>query len=192
MFAALLDTCVLWPSLQRDFLLSLAAEGLYRPLWSEVILAELEYEESAKLVRRGTPRDLAAARAVYLVEQMRGAFDDAEVVGWAGLEGSYGLPDPNDEHVIAAAVVGGAGTIVTANVRDFPADLLPAGLEVQTPAVFAANTVALGPALAAHSVRRIAQRSGRHGPPLTTADVLDLLQVRYALDAAVDLIRIAL
>lgn len=120
MFAALLDTCVLWPSLQRDFLLSLAVEGLYRPVWSSAILEELEYEEAVKLVARGQDEATANGHAIRLVSQMRTAFADAETSGWEALEGTYGLPDSNDEHVVAAAFTAGAGVIVTHNLKDFP------------------------------------------------------------------------
>jgi len=88
MFTALLDTCVLWPSLQRDVLLSLAVEGMYRPVWSGVILAELEYEQAAKLVRSGADPTAAQSRAAQLVAQMRRVFDDAEITGWEGLDGT--------------------------------------------------------------------------------------------------------
>lgn len=121
-FTAFLDTSVLWPSLQRDFLLSLAIEGMYRPVWSAAILEELEYHETAKLIGRGEATDEAAQRALRLVTQMRAAFEDAEVQGWEALEGTYGLPDPDDEHVVAAAVVAGAGAIITHNLRHFPPD----------------------------------------------------------------------
>lgn len=134
MFAVVLDTCVLWPSLQRDFLLSLAVEGLYRPLWSSAILAELEEHEARKLVRRGSGQSDAAAAAEHLLSQMTSAFDDAWVRGWEALEGTYGLPDPDDEHVVAAAVVGGAGAIITVNLKDLPAHRMPAGIQVKTPA----------------------------------------------------------
>ncbi len=82
MFAALLDTSVLWPSLQRDFLLSLAIEGLYRPLWSTAILDELCYHEAQKLIRRGHDPVMAEQNAHRLVDQMRLAFDDAVVANW--------------------------------------------------------------------------------------------------------------
>lgn len=190
MFSALLDTCVLWPSLQRDFLLSLAVEGLYRPLWSEAILEELEYEERRKLVhRRGVPESVAVARAVNLVTQMRLFFSDALVVGWEGLEGTYGLPDPDDEHVVAAAVVGGAGAIVTYNCRDFPRARVPADLQVLEPAEFLLNTVSVDPVRAMRAVSEIAGRSGQGGPARTTDWVLDELARRYDLPAVVSLIR---
>lgn len=120
MFSALLDTCVLWPGVQRDFPLSLAYEYLYRPVWSWRLLEEVEYVEEQKLIKRGASHEDAARRAAFLVDQMRGAFSDAEVVGWEGLEGTYGLPDPDDEHLVAAAVVGGAGAIVTDNTDGLP------------------------------------------------------------------------
>jgi predicted nucleic acid-binding protein len=149
MFAALLDTSVLWPSLQRDFLLSLAVEGLYRPLWSSAILAELEFHEAQKLVRRGGAADTAAAQARLLVDRMSAAFDDALVEHWERHEGTFGLPDPDDEHVVAAALVGGAGVIVTGNVKDFPSQCIPQPLSVVLPAAFAADMVAVSPDLRA-------------------------------------------
>lgn len=114
MFAAVLDTCVLWPSLQRDFLMSLAIENLYRPLWSSEILGELEYHEARKLhQKRGLPLHDAEVVAARLIKRMRANFNDAEVADWEPHVGRFGLPDPDDEHVLAAAVAGHAGAIVT-------------------------------------------------------------------------------
>ena len=188
MFTALLDTCVLWPSLQRDVLLSLAAEGMYRPAWSSVILAELEYEQAAKLTRRGVAPADAGDRAAHLIRQMRQAFDDAEITGWEGLEGTYGLPDPDDEHVVAAAVVAGAGAIITLNTKDFPATLLPSGLETLRPAEFRQHRRPRpAPRTARHPHHRRSNR--RPGAGSTAAELLDILVRRYGFDDAVDQLR---
>ncbi len=191
MFTAMLDTSVLWPSLQRDFLLSLAAEGMYRPLWSSAILAELEFHEAAKLIRRGESADAAPTRARFLVGQMSEAFDDAEVTGWEGLEGTYSLPDPDDEHVVAAAVVGGAGAIVTANRKDFPVERLPTGLLILPAHEFALNTVSLDPNRALRAITMIASRSGAKGPKRSVDELLGLLVHRYGMDEAVEVLRTA-
>jgi predicted nucleic acid-binding protein len=187
-FTALLDTCVLWPSLQRDLLLSLAAEGLYRPVWSDAILEELEMHETQKLIARGTDPDRASELAHFLLERMRASFDDALVEGWEGLDGTYNLPDPDDEHVVAAAVVGGAGAIVTHNVRDFPPDRLPPHLGLVRPAEFLLNTVSLDPRRALRAVTEIAERSGRKGPGIAVHEILDLLTHRYELTDAVEVL----
>ena len=187
MFAALLDTSALWPSLQRDFLLSLAIEGLYRPLWSTEILAEFEYHEVHKLMNRGEEPAAAATRASHLISQMTTAFDDALVENWELLDGTFNLPDPNDEHVVAAAVVGGAGAIVTANLKDFPIAKIPSHVKVLSPAEFAADTVSVSPDVALRAVQTMASRYS--APPLTTEEILNRLVHRYLMTEAVELIR---
>ena len=187
MFAAMLDTSVLWPSLQRDFLLSLAVEGLYRPLWSTAILDELRYHEARKLVGHGHDRVLAEQRSQRLVNQMSTAFDDAIVANWEALEGTFGLPDIDDEHVVAAALVGGADVIVTSNLKDFPPQRIPNPVKVISPAQFAADTVAVSPDAAHHAVTAMASRFVR---PLSTVEqILEHLMARYAMIEAVELIR---
>lgn len=187
MFTATLDTSVLWPSLQRDFLLSLAIEGTYRPTWSSAILDELQFHEEAKLVKRGMPVAEAARRAATLIAAMRREFADAEVDGWQPLEGTFGLPDPDDEHVLATAVIAGAGAIVTENLKDFPADRIPPGIQVLSAREFAKNTVALNPRLALAAVHEIASRSGRYGATLAVGEILETLRDRYGMIEAVDM-----
>ena len=189
MFIALLDTSALWPSLQRDFLLSLAIEHVYRPVWSETILAELEYHEALKLQKRGAEATDAETRAVRLVGQMRTVFSDAMVTGWEPLEGSYGLPDPDDEHVVAAAQIAGAGVIVTANLKDFPSKLLPDGIDAVPVAEFTRDAVSLSPTRSLAAITQIASRSGRTGPQLTELDIIDILESRYGMVEAMAIVR---
>lgn len=188
MFAVVLDTCVLWPSRQRDFLLSLAVEGLYRPLWSDAILDEVEEHEDRKLVERGIcPPAEAKERAQRLVRAMRAKFDDALVENWEPYEGTFGLPDLDDEHVLAAAVVGGAGAIVTANIKDFPKDKVPRHIQVIKPALFAADTVSASPEAALRALQCMSDR--RHNPPQSVDELLETLELKYGMTEAVELIR---
>jgi hypothetical protein len=189
-FVALLDTSVLWPSLQRDFLLSLAIEGLYRPVWSDVVLDELEYHEADKLRRAGVADEEAGPRARHLIDRMREHFADAVVTGWEPFEGTFGLPDPDDEHVVAAAALSRAGAIVTENLRHFPQALMPAGTQVLTAAEFALNTVAVDPGQAGRAVTEISRRSGRDGrPKRTVPDILAMLDNRYGMHEVTALLR---
>ncbi|WP_410875208.1 PIN domain-containing protein [Nocardia sp. A7] len=188
MFVVVLDTCVLWPSRQRDFLLSLAVEGLYRPLWSDAILDELEEHEDLKLVEREIcPPVEAKRRAQRLVRTLRENFDDALVENWEPYEGTFDLSDPDDEHVLAAAVVGGAGAIVTTNVKDFPEGKVPRHIQVVEPAQFAADTVSTSPEVALRAVQCMSDRL--RNPPQSVDELLETFESKYGMTEAVELIR---
>jgi hypothetical protein len=74
MDAVLLDTCVLIKSYLCDTLLSIAEEGVYRPLWSEHVLAELR----RNLVKAGAKQEAVEHR----LAQMAAYFPDARVTSY--------------------------------------------------------------------------------------------------------------
>ncbi len=66
------------------------------------------------------------------------------MTGYEDLIGTLRLPDPDDRHVLAAAIVSGAEIIVTRNLRDFPAGELDRyGIAAQHPDVFVRGLIDL-------------------------------------------------
>lgn len=100
MYRAVLDACVLVPSLQRDFLLQLATEEASSPLWGSGILTELEYTLT-KLHERRHISD-GEERRRRLLAQMKHAFPGSEVNAPKDRAYGYGLNDPDDGHVAHA------------------------------------------------------------------------------------------
>jgi len=77
-FGVTLDACVLYPARLRDTLLLAAERNLYRPQWTDEILAELR----RNLV---TSAPMTDAKADGLIESIRVSFEHAVVVGYEPL-----------------------------------------------------------------------------------------------------------
>ncbi|TAG10321.1 MAG: PIN domain-containing protein [Rhodobacterales bacterium] len=116
---AVLDACVLYPTVLREILQGAAAAGLYDPVFSERILREWVLA-TAKL---GAD---APATAVGEAATLRAAFPRALTRERPEIEARLLLPDPNDVHVLATAIASGADAIVTFNAQDFPGHVLAA------------------------------------------------------------------
>lgn len=186
-YRAVLDTCVLVPGRQRDFLLQLAAEEAYAPLWGSGILAELDYVLARLDAERG--REASQVRRRRLFEQMQLAFPGAEILAPKDQAYEYGLSDPDDGHVAHAAVLGRADAIVTDDTRagfQTARTLIEAGIEVLHPHEFAANTVAAHPHTAVRALIAMSQRL-RH-PPKSPSEILHELQERYGMTEVAEIL----
>ena len=178
MFSALLDTCVLVPSRARDVLLEAASAGVYRPLWSSEIFAELDRTLRLLQARRGMAPEETDAYLVRLFRQMETSFPDALVTDWESLVDAVELPDPGDRHVVAAARAGRADVIVTDNIADFPPGALPAPLTRQSLDEFLLDSLDLYPGQVISAVHAVAGRTGRSGPAMTARDIATYLQAQ--------------
>ena len=129
-FVVVLDACVLYPAPIRDFLVRLATAGLFAAKWTDQI--HDEWTRSLLVTRPDLTDALERTRA--LMDQ---AVPDCLVEGYEPLIEGLSLPDPDDRHVLAAAIRAGAQAIVTINLKDFPApSLAPYGIEAVHPDTF--------------------------------------------------------
>lgn len=113
----LLDTCVIYPTVMREVLLRVARAGVFEPLWSARIL-----EEWARAAIKIGPTGEMQARSEAAV--MQAAWPKASVTWRPSLAKRLWLPDPDDIHVLAAAISGSADIIITMNAKDFPRNIL--------------------------------------------------------------------
>ena len=95
---------------------------------------------------------------------MNGAVADCLVEGYETVMPSLTLPDPDDRHVLSAAIVGRADVIVMCNLKVFPTDTLSQhDVEAQHPDVFVRHVLDLDMAVALSAVR--GQRMSLKSPP---------------------------
>jgi predicted nucleic acid-binding protein len=180
-FTALYDANVLYPAPLRDLLMRLALEDLFRARWSNQIHDEwirnvLENRKDLKRERLERTRDL-----------MNQHVRDCLVTEYGDLIPSLTLPDPDDRHVLAAAIKAQANVIVTFNTADFPnAALEKYGIEAQHPDDFLVYQFDLNSAAVCRAVQK--QRAALKNPAVTVPELLDTL-ARQQLPQTVERLR---
>lgn len=185
-YTSVLDACVLHPAFLRASLLWFAAEKLYRPIWSEEIFGE--WAQSLERRFDDPPQKLNTQR-----ETMEKAFPGAMVQLPEGLIEGLKLPDANDRHVLAAAIVGRADAIITTNLKHFPPEICGRySLEVIHPDDFLVNVIDLHQDRAVAACRK--HRQVLKNPPYSAAEFVakfeaaGLIQTHQRLLPLIDLL----
>ncbi|MBS78679.1 MAG: PIN domain-containing protein [Variovorax sp.] len=180
---AVLDANVLYPTLVRDVPLSLAVADLYHARWSASI-----HEEWVRNLANNRP-DISD-RLPAIVEGMNSAVPDSLVTGYEPLVASLMLSDPDDRHVLAAAIVGHADAIVTFNLDDFPQPYLAQfNIEVQHPDRFVTHQLHLHKLKALTAIKQMRARWSR--PARSAEELLQALHGR-GLTLSADLLKEAI
>jgi predicted nucleic acid-binding protein len=183
-FTVLYDANVLYPNALRDLLIRLAqGPGAFvHARWSDSIL-----DEVFRSLRRNRP-NLDPALLVRTRALMNRSIREVLVTGYQPLIDVLDLPDPDDRHVLAAAIKASAQIIVTNNVRDFPTETLtPWNIEAKDADTFVLDQICFAKSKVYSRVQQIAD--SRRNPPCTIEDVLrelercGLLQATAALRA---------
>ena len=163
------DACVLYPAPLRDLLVNLAIVGPFQAKWTLQV-----QEEWVRSLLENRP-DLKRERLDRTCALMNRSVRDCLVTGYESLIPALMLPDLDDRHVLAAAIVVRADVIVTFNLADFPAlAMQPHGIMAQHPDDFIRSQLDSAPEAVLLAVRE--QRAGLINPRKTAAELLDTLE----------------
>lgn len=164
----LYDACVLYPAPLRDLLMYLALTGLFQAKWSDQI-----HEEWIRNVLQNRP-DLKREQLERVRMLMDAHVRDGKVECYEALIETVVLPDPNDCHVLAAAIAGNASLILTFNLKDFPQTALaPHVIETRHPVQFILELIERDAETVCTAVRR--HRASLRYPSKTVTEYLVIL-----------------
>lgn len=159
MWIVFLDSNVLFPVFISNLLLFLSETELFAVRWSR----DVHREWIDRFIERYPDANRAALERKR--DRMDTEFPDALVEGYEALISEFDLPDPNDNHIAAAADRAMANVIVTDNIKDFPLHKLRNGLFAQTADDFIADQIYL----TRRSSRLVAIALVRHKKSLTAS-----------------------
>ena len=145
----------------------LALTDLYKAQWTDTI----HEEWISALLRSGKFERETLERVRNLMDAH---VRNAKVTGYENLIDSIVLPDPNDRHVLAAAIKCNADAIVTFNLKDFPDEILSKyEIEKIHPDDFVYYQIDLSPGRACNAIKN--QRKALKNPPKDREQFLAIL-----------------
>lgn len=165
---ALLDADCLHKLYLRGLLIWLSSFRLFSPRWTSEIL-----DETIRSIARRFPSD--QVKIDSHIRSMAARFPEAEIAGYQHLVGSLGCPDPEDEHVLAAAITGRVGRLITFNMKDFPKNTKELyGIDVVHPDSFLMDLVAENTAALLDATSN--WYSGYKSPVLSVQDLAEAMR----------------
>ncbi len=168
---AIYDACVLYSTFLRDLLIRIAIHGrardALRAKWTGRI--HREWIRAVRHQRPDVPRENLLRTRRLMDQHVRGC----RVRHYERWERRLTLPDPDDRHVLAAALACAADVIVTFNTRDFPAAILnPFCVAAVTPDAFLIQLMDTGLIVVAAAEHRASLTR----PPMSVAEYLEALR----------------
>lgn len=174
---AVIDASVIYQAQSRDLLLQMAYDRLFSAKWTE----EIHEEWISNLLKNR--KDISRDLLELTKKNMNTRILNCLVENYEHRVENLILPDPDDRHVLAAAIECQANFIITFNLKDFPKDvLMEFNVRAIHPDIFLKELSILGLESICFSVGKILARL--KNPPLSLEEYIIKLEALNFLETS--------